>query len=130
MPPETRDPTNPREWLRRARSNLACARSGRPTPEVLYEDLCFDAQQAAAKSRRAVLVKNQAERMDACPCGAGGSAAPPRCYRGPGRVFIGRYFGNLQGHDFGLEGFKEILRAVDELVARLGIPEMLAGSGR
>jgi HEPN domain-containing protein len=56
MPPELRDPTDPREWLRRARSNLARAGAGLPTPEVLYEDLAFDAQQAAEKAIKAVLV--------------------------------------------------------------------------
>jgi HEPN domain-containing protein len=56
MPPEDRDPTNPAEWLRRARSNLARAKADRGLPEVLYEDLCFDAQQAAEKSIKALLV--------------------------------------------------------------------------
>jgi HEPN domain-containing protein len=56
MPPELRDPTDPREWLRRSRSNLARARAGLPTPEVLYEDLAFDAQQAAEKAIKAVLL--------------------------------------------------------------------------
>jgi HEPN domain-containing protein len=44
------------EWLRRARSNLSRAKADRDLPEVLYEDLCFDAQQAAEKSLKAVLV--------------------------------------------------------------------------
>jgi HEPN domain-containing protein len=56
MSPARRDPTDPREWLRRAASNLARARAGRPGPEVLYDDLCFDAQQAAEKAIKAVLV--------------------------------------------------------------------------
>lgn len=56
MPPDYRDPTKPEEWLRRARSNLARARAGRQQPEVLYEDLCFDAQQAAEKAIKALLV--------------------------------------------------------------------------
>lgn len=56
MPPERRDPTHPAEWLRRARSNLARARADRNLPEVLYEDLCFDAQQAAEKAIKALLV--------------------------------------------------------------------------
>jgi HEPN domain-containing protein len=47
MPPNDRDPTGPHEWLRRARSNLARARADRNLPDVLYEDLCFDTQQAA-----------------------------------------------------------------------------------
>ena len=61
MPPELRDPTDPREWLRRARSSLALAKAGKPTPEVLYEDLAFGAQQAAEKAVKAVLVSEGAE---------------------------------------------------------------------
>ena len=56
MPPEYRDPTDPAEWLRRARSNLARARADRGLPDVLYEDLCFDAQQAVEKCLKALLV--------------------------------------------------------------------------
>lgn len=56
MPPEYRDPTDPAEWLRRARSNLARARADRSLPDVLYEDLCFDAQQTVEKSLKALLV--------------------------------------------------------------------------
>jgi HEPN domain-containing protein len=59
MPPNDRDPTNPQEWLRRARSNLAKARADRNLPDVLYEDLCFDAQQAAGKGIKALLVHRQ-----------------------------------------------------------------------
>jgi HEPN domain-containing protein len=45
----------PQEWLMRAKSNLTRARQ--PKPEgVMWEDLCFDAQQAAEKSIKAVLV--------------------------------------------------------------------------
>jgi HEPN domain-containing protein len=56
MPPKQRDPTEGAEWLRRARSNLALARAGRSAPEVLYEDLCFEAQQAAEKAIKALLI--------------------------------------------------------------------------
>jgi HEPN domain-containing protein len=56
MTPELRDPTDAREWIRRARSNLARARAGPSSPEVLYDDLAFDAQQAAEKAAKAVLV--------------------------------------------------------------------------
>jgi HEPN domain-containing protein len=59
MPPNDRDPTSPHEWVRRARSNLARARAGRNVPDVLYEDLCFDAQQAAEKGIKALLVHRQ-----------------------------------------------------------------------
>ncbi|PYQ02164.1 MAG: CRISPR-associated protein Cas4 [Acidobacteria bacterium] len=55
MPADLRDPTDPREWLRRARSNLALARVGQQG-EILLEDLCFEAQQAAEKAAKAILV--------------------------------------------------------------------------
>ena len=61
MPPDLRDPTHPAEWLRRARSNLALANNAAQLPGVLYEDLCFDAQQAAEKGIKAVLVQLQVE---------------------------------------------------------------------
>ena len=41
-------------WLRRARSNLARAQSAK-TGDIVWEDLCFDAQQAAEKALKAVL---------------------------------------------------------------------------
>ncbi len=59
MPPEYRDPTDPMEWLRRARSNLARAKADRHLAGVLYEDLCFDAQQTAEKAVKAILVERQ-----------------------------------------------------------------------
>ncbi|MEW5817617.1 MAG: HEPN domain-containing protein [Spirochaetota bacterium] len=59
MPPSRPDPTDPQEWLRRARSNLAKAKANHDLPEVLYEDLCFDAQQAAEKAIKAALVHKQ-----------------------------------------------------------------------
>jgi HEPN domain-containing protein len=45
-----------KEWLRRARSNLERARAGKISKYVLYEDLCFDAQQCAEKSIKALLI--------------------------------------------------------------------------
>ena len=58
MPPRTRlrDASDPGEWLRHARSNLARCRGDRRLPDVLFEDLCFDAKQAAEKAIKAVLV--------------------------------------------------------------------------
>ena len=44
-------------WLKRARSNLERAKMGKVTQGILYEDLCFDAQQAVEKSLKAILVK-------------------------------------------------------------------------
>ncbi len=47
-------PDDPHEWLNHARSNLAHAQ---PTnPDVWFEDLCFDAQQAAEKALKAVFI--------------------------------------------------------------------------
>lgn len=56
MPPEAGGPETPQEWLRRARSNLARAKATGIGPDVLLEDLCFDAQQACEKALKAVLV--------------------------------------------------------------------------
>jgi HEPN domain-containing protein len=47
-------PTDPREWLNRARSNLALAKTD--TAGAFHEDLCFEAQQAAEKAVKAVFV--------------------------------------------------------------------------
>ena len=44
-------------WLKRARSNLERAKIGKVSPGILYEDLCFDAQQAVEKSLKAMLIK-------------------------------------------------------------------------
>lgn len=57
MPPELPRPDDPREWLRRARSNLLRAKAH--VPGVYLEDLCFDAQQAAEKALKAVLIKRE-----------------------------------------------------------------------
>jgi len=46
---------DPREWLNRARSNLVRAKAKRKG--VYLEDLCFDAQQAAEKAIKALLIK-------------------------------------------------------------------------
>ncbi len=43
------------EWVKRAKGNLARARQSKPE-EAFWEDLCFDAQQAAEKALKAVLV--------------------------------------------------------------------------
>ncbi len=47
-------PADPREWLNRARSNVALAKS--VTVGALPEDHCFDAQQAAEKAIKAVFI--------------------------------------------------------------------------
>jgi HEPN domain-containing protein len=42
-------------WLQRARSNLAIAKTGK-REDVLLEDLCFEAQHAAEKALKALLI--------------------------------------------------------------------------
>ena len=53
-PPERFPPDDPREWLNRARSNLAMAKNR--VPGAYLEDLCFQAQQAAEKAVKAVMI--------------------------------------------------------------------------
>lgn len=53
-PPERFPPNDPREWMNRARSNLVRAKNW--IPGVYLEDLCFDAQQAAEKAIKAVMI--------------------------------------------------------------------------
>jgi HEPN domain-containing protein len=55
MPPDELVRGTPQEWLRRAKSNLTRAKQLKPD-EVLWEDLCFDTQQATEKAVKAVLV--------------------------------------------------------------------------
>ncbi len=52
--PKRLDPTDPREWINRAKSSLFHAESR--VDGVYLEDLCFDAQQAAEKAIKAVLL--------------------------------------------------------------------------
>ncbi len=54
-PPERFPADDPREWMNRARSCLAIAKSR--IPESYLEDLCFQAQQAAEKAIKAVMIK-------------------------------------------------------------------------
>jgi HEPN domain-containing protein len=56
MPPRRKAPDDPLEWLNRARSNLARAKADIRLSDVYLEDLCFDAQQAAEKAIKAVLL--------------------------------------------------------------------------
>jgi len=55
MPHEGNFLGSPADWLRYARSDLELARVVRPD-EVLFEGLCFHAQQAAEKALKAVLI--------------------------------------------------------------------------
>lgn len=53
MPPELR-PDDPREWLRRAKSNLIQAKNN--SQGIYLEDLCFLAQQAVEKALKGLLL--------------------------------------------------------------------------
>ncbi len=53
---ESPGPDDPREWILRARSNLARAEGAAQLEGVYLEDLCFDAQQAAEKAIKAIFV--------------------------------------------------------------------------
>lgn len=58
-PPERFPPDDPREWLNRAKSNLALARNR--IPDAYLEDLRFEAQQGAEKAIKAVLIRRSIE---------------------------------------------------------------------
>ncbi len=82
--PRDEDSGSAREWLRRAKSNLALAKQPKPA-ESLWEDLCFDAEQAAEKALKAMLVFGGVEfpkthsirvLLDLLP--TGGTAVPAR----------------------------------------------------
>jgi len=51
-------PADPHAWLQRAYSNLRLAEKGRG-PEIILEDLCFNAQQAAEKALKAVCLHKE-----------------------------------------------------------------------
>jgi HEPN domain-containing protein len=55
-PPEKGGPGHPQEWLKRARSNLAIAKAALRVRDIYLEDACFQAQQAAEKAIKAVLL--------------------------------------------------------------------------
>jgi len=58
MPPKKSALGTAQEWLKRAKGNLALAKQAKPK-EAFWDDLCFDAQQAAEKSIKAVLVHSK-----------------------------------------------------------------------
>ncbi len=60
MLPENPKPGSARDWLRRAKSDLALSSVARP-PDVMYNELCFHAQQAVEKSLKAVLIAKHIE---------------------------------------------------------------------
>ena len=47
---------NVEEWLIRAKSNLEIAKIGRVSEDILYEDLCFNCQQAVEKTLKGLLI--------------------------------------------------------------------------
>ena len=57
MAPDACSQGTPRQWLNRAKSNLAIARQPK-TDEIYWEDLCFEIQQAAEKALKAVMLAN------------------------------------------------------------------------
>ena len=52
-------PGSPQDWLRHAESDLALANLALEREEILSEQVCFHAQQAAEKALKAVLVARQ-----------------------------------------------------------------------
>jgi HEPN domain-containing protein len=52
-------PTSPQEWLNHAMSDLALARLGMNSNDVLPEQVCFHAQQAVEKAIKSVLLHNK-----------------------------------------------------------------------
>ena len=57
MPPKRRPPDDPVEWLNRAIANLERSKAEIPLNHMYFEDFCFDAQQAAEKAIKAVLLR-------------------------------------------------------------------------
>jgi HEPN domain-containing protein len=57
MPVDVKDAGSPQDWLRHARSDLALCGMLK-TRRILYQHLCFHAQQAGEKALKAVLVAN------------------------------------------------------------------------
>ena len=58
MPPKRDAFGTAQQWLKRAKGNLALAKQPKPK-DAFWDDLFFDAQQAAEKSIKAVLVHRE-----------------------------------------------------------------------
>ena len=58
MATDRREIGTSKDWLKRAKSNLMRAQQLKPD-EVFWEDYCFDAQQAAEKAIKALLIHYQ-----------------------------------------------------------------------
>jgi hypothetical protein len=54
-------PSSPKEWLAHAESDLNLARLAKDRDNVLPEQVCFHAQQAAEKALKAVLLHHKIE---------------------------------------------------------------------
>ena len=125
MPPRLRSASDPAEWLRHARSHLSRCRADRRLPEVLFEDLCFDAQQAAEKAIKSILVLNGerfpkthdvAELLDLAA--TAGVVAPPEVLlakRLTPYAVAGRYPGVSE--DASEEDYREALATAEAVVA-------------
>lgn len=55
MPPERYTPGSPMDWMRHARSDLELVKTA-PHANILPEEICFHAQQAAEKALKALLI--------------------------------------------------------------------------
>jgi len=60
LPRESRDAVSPHEWLKHARSDIRLARLAL-NEEILPEQICFHAQQAAEKALKAVLLHRKVD---------------------------------------------------------------------
>ncbi len=65
------DPTDPHAWLTRAYSNLRLAEKGRGK-DVMLEDLCFNAQQAAEKPQSRLSLQRFGFSQDTFSCSIDG----------------------------------------------------------
>jgi len=54
-----RDLEKAREWQKRAKSNIAFAKISTISQEILYEDLCYNAQQAIEKALKALCIAHE-----------------------------------------------------------------------
>jgi len=50
-----------KEWIKRVKSNLTRTKAGKISQDILFEDLCFDAQQCAEKSLKSLLISLDVE---------------------------------------------------------------------
>jgi HEPN domain-containing protein len=53
--------SSPQDWLTHAQSDLKMAKLGREDGEILFEQVCFHAQQTVEKAMKAVLLERQVD---------------------------------------------------------------------